>query len=185
MRLVAIFNALGIILVALGVIMLTPISVALLAGEHASILPFVVACAVSAGLGLLFQWRGGFSRDFDELKRSEGMLIVTLAWLVTGAVGGIPYLFYGLGPIDAYFESISGFTTTGATILKDFSPYPHTFFFWRSLSLGWAAWALSCCLSPSCPSLRWPGGKCSLPRPQDPPRKRSLRASPTRPRPYG
>lgn len=134
MRLVAIFNALGIILVALGVIMLTPISVALLAGEHASILPFVVACAVSAGLGLLFQWRGGFSRDFDELKRTEGMLIVTLAWLVTGAVGGIPYLFYGLGPIDAYFESISGFTTTGATILKDFSPYPHTFFFWRSLS---------------------------------------------------
>jgi trk system potassium uptake protein TrkH len=134
MKLAAILNPLGIILVALGFIMLTPISVALLAGEYTSVLPFVVACGVGIALGLLFQWRGGFSRDFDNLKRSEGMLIVTLAWLVTGAIGGIPYLFYQLGPIDAYFESISGFTTTGATILKDFAPYPKTFFFWRSLS---------------------------------------------------
>jgi len=134
MKLPSILNALGIILVALGIIMLLPIVVALLAREYTSILPFVAACAVSMTLGLLFQWRGGFSRDFDELKRTEGMLIVSLAWLVTGGVGGIPYLFYELGPIDAYFESISGFTTTGATILKDFAPYPKTFFFWRSLS---------------------------------------------------
>jgi trk system potassium uptake protein len=134
MRLAVILNPLGIILVALGCIMLTPIGVALLAGEYTSIMPFLVACAGSVFLGLLFQWRGGFSRDFDNLKRNEGMLIVSLAWLVTGAIGGVPYLFYGLGPIDAYFESISGFTTTGATILKDFAPYPKTFFFWRSLS---------------------------------------------------
>lgn len=134
MRLAVILNPLGIILVALGCIMLTPIGVALLAREHTSIIPFVVACVGSVFLGLLFQWRGGFSRDFDNLKRNEGMLIVSLTWLVTGAIGGVPYLFYGLGPIDAYFESISGFTTTGATILKDFSPYPKTFFFWRSLS---------------------------------------------------
>jgi trk system potassium uptake protein TrkH len=134
MKLASIFNALGIILVALGIIMLTPIGVALLTREYTSIVPFVVACTVSVAMGLIFQWSGGFSRDFDELKRTEGMLIVSLAWLVTGGVGGIPYLFYGLGPIDAYFESISGFTTTGATILKDFAPYPKTFFFWRSLS---------------------------------------------------
>lgn len=134
MKLAAILNALGIILVALGAIMLTPIGVALLTREHASVLPFVVACVVSVSLGLFFRWRGGFSRDFDELKRSEGMLIVSLAWVVTGGIGGIPYLFYELGPVDAYFESISGFTTTGATILKDFAPYPKTFFFWRSLS---------------------------------------------------
>ncbi|MDD2464662.1 MAG: TrkH family potassium uptake protein [Desulfobulbus sp.] len=134
MKMVAILNVIGIILVALGTIMLIPISVALLAKEYASILPFVVACGTSVTLGLLFQWYGGFSRDFDNLKRTEGMLIVTLAWLVTGCIGAIPYLFYQLGPLDAYFESISGFTTTGATILKDFAPYPKTFFFWRSLS---------------------------------------------------
>jgi trk system potassium uptake protein TrkH len=134
MKLTAILNVQGIILVALGIIMLTPISVALMMGEYGSILPFVAASFISILLGLVSQLRGGFCRDFDNLKRTEGMLIVTLSWLVTGAIGGIPYLFYGLGPIDAYFESISGFTTTGATILKDFAPYPKTFFFWRSLS---------------------------------------------------
>ncbi|MBM9614360.1 TrkH family potassium uptake protein [Desulfobulbus rhabdoformis] len=134
MKITAIVNVIGIILVALGTIMLTPISVALITGEYGSILPFVVACGSSVALGFLFQWYGGFSRDFDNLKRTEGMLIVTLAWLVTGCIGAIPFLFYQLGPLDAYFESISGFTTTGATILKDFAPYPKTFFFWRSLS---------------------------------------------------
>jgi trk system potassium uptake protein TrkH len=134
MRLSAILNPLGIILVALGCIMLAPIGVALLAKEYTSIVPFLVACGVSVFLGGLFQWYGHFSRDFDNLRRTEGLLIVSLAWVVTGGIGGIPYLFYELGPIDAYFESISGFTTTGATILKDFAPYPKTFFFWRSLS---------------------------------------------------
>lgn len=134
MKLSSICNVLGIILVALGVIMLTPISVALMFREYTAIHPFVVAFAVSVNLGWLLQWAGKFSRDFDSLKRIEGMLIVSLAWVVTGCIGGIPYLFFDLGPIDAYFESISGFTTTGATILKDFAPYPKVFFFWRSLS---------------------------------------------------
>ena len=134
MKLKVMLNALGIIMVALGIIMLTPVAVALLAREYSSIPPFVIAFAVAVMLGLLFQWRGGYSRDFDSLKRTEGMLIVSLAWLVTGGIGAIPYLYFDLGPIDAYFESISGFTTTGATILKDFSPYPKAFFFWRSLS---------------------------------------------------
>lgn len=134
MKLKVMLNALGIIMVALGIIMLTPIAVALLAREYSSIPPFVIAFAVAVTLGLLFQWRGGYSRDFDSLKRTEGMLVVSLAWLVIGGIGAIPYLFFDLGPIDAYFESISGFTTTGATILKDFSPYPKAFFFWRSLS---------------------------------------------------
>ena len=114
--------------------MLAPVVVALLAMEFSAIHPFVVAAAVSVGLGTLLRWYGGFSSDFDSLRRGEGMFIVCLAWVITGAIGAIPYLFFGLGPIDAYFESISGFTTTGATILKDFGPYPKAFFFWRSLS---------------------------------------------------
>ena len=134
MKTAIIGNALGLILVALGLIMLAPVAVALLAMEFTAIHPFVVAAAVSAGLGTLLRWRGGFSSDFDSLRRGEGMFIVCLAWVVTGLVGAIPYLFFGLHPLDAYFESISGFTTTGATILKDFGPYPKAFFFWRSLS---------------------------------------------------
>ncbi len=129
-----ILNALGIILVAFGTILLSPIIVALIEKEYNSIFPFVTASFVSISLGLVFQKYGGFSRNFDDLKRNEGLLIVSLAWIVTAAMGSIPYLFYGLSPIDAYFESVSGITTTGATILMDFSLYPKDFFFWRSLS---------------------------------------------------
>ncbi len=49
-------------------------------------------------------------------------------------MGAIPYLFFNLHPLDAYFESVSGITTTGATIFIDFSLYPKSLFFWRSLS---------------------------------------------------
>ncbi len=134
MKLATILNALGLILVAFGIIMLTPIAVAVMHREYSSILPFVTASLTAVALGLLFRKYGGFSRNFDELKRNEGLLIVALAWVVTAAMGAIPYLFYGLSPLDAYFESMSGITTTGATILIDFSLYPKAFFFWRSLS---------------------------------------------------
>lgn len=129
-----ILNALGLILVAFGTILLSPIVVALIHKEYDSIVPFVTAAAISIATGLLFRQYGGFSKNFDDLKRNEGLLIVSLAWVVTAAMGAIPYLFYGLSPLDAYFESVSGITTTGATILVDFSLYPKDFFFWRSLS---------------------------------------------------
>ncbi len=129
-----ILNALGIILVAFGIIMVSPVAVALLEQEYSSILPFVTGSLTSIALGLLFRKYGGFSRNFDDLKRNEGLLIVSLAWIITAAMGAIPYLFYGLSPLDAYFEAVSGITTTGATILTDFSLYPKDFFFWRSLT---------------------------------------------------
>ena len=131
---VNILNALGIILVAFGIIMLTPIVVAVMEYEYSSILPFITGSLTSIALGLLFQKYGGFSRNFDNLKRNEALLIVSLAWVVTAAMGAVPYLFYGLNPLDAYFEAVSGITTTGATILTDFSLYPKDFFFWRSLT---------------------------------------------------
>jgi len=134
MKITNILNGLGLILVAFGIIMLTPIAVALLEQEYTSILPFLTAACTSVTLGFLFRRYGGFSRNFDDIKRNEGLLIVSLAWIVTAAMGAIPYLFYGLNPVDAYFESVSGITTTGATILTDFSLYPKDFFFWRSLS---------------------------------------------------
>ena len=134
MKISNILNALGLILVAFGIIMLTPIAVALVGQEYTSIPPFIVAALTSITLGLLFQRYGGFSCNFDNIKRNEGMLIVAMAWVLTGAMGAIPYLFFGIHPVDAYFESISGITTTGATILTDFSLYPRDFFFWRSLT---------------------------------------------------
>jgi trk system potassium uptake protein len=129
-----IFSAFGIILIAFGAIVLLPILVAVLEEDYSSALPFLTASLCSLTLGLFCRWQGRFSRNFDALKRTEGLLIVTLTWIVTAAIGAIPFVFFGLSPLDAYFESVSGFTTTGATILLDFALYPKAFFFWRSLT---------------------------------------------------
>ncbi len=134
MKLSNVLGALGIILIAFGIILLSPIVVALLHHETGSISAFATAAAGAVTIGILCQYYGGWSRNFDDLRRTEGMLIVTLAWVVTAAAGAVPYLFFGLSPLDAYFESVSGITTTGATILVDFSLYPKSFFFWRSLT---------------------------------------------------
>ena len=134
MKITHILSALGLILVAFGTILLLPIAVALLEKEYQAILPFLSAAVCSIVLGLVFRRSGGYLKNFDAFKRNEGMLIVCLAWVMAAAMGSIPYLFFGLSPVDAYFESMSGITTTGATVLTDFSRYPKCFFFWRSLT---------------------------------------------------
>ncbi len=68
------------------------------------------------------------------LPRAEALAVVAFAWADVGFWGAIPYLLYGLSPADALFESISGFTTTGATILSDFEPFDRSFFLWRSMT---------------------------------------------------
>jgi trk system potassium uptake protein TrkH len=127
-------SALGIILLAFGGVILLPAAFACIDKEYFEVIPFVVASICSFALGFFCRWYGRFSRNFDLLKRTEGLLIVTLTWVISAAIGALPYLFFGLHPLDAYFESVSGFTTTGATILTDFSLYPRAFFFWRSLT---------------------------------------------------
>ena len=127
-------SALGIILLAFGGIILLPAAVAVIDHDYRSTTPFLIASCTSFAFGLICRWHGRFCRNFDTMRRTEGLLIVTLTWIVAAAIGAIPYVFFGLNPLDAYFEAVSGFTTTGATILIDFSLYPKSFFFWRSLS---------------------------------------------------
>ncbi len=71
-----------------------------------------------------------------EVKRKEGYLIVTLGWIVMSLSGMLPYLFSGGIPnvTNAFFETISGYTTTGASILDDIEALPEGLLFWRSLT---------------------------------------------------
>ncbi|MEE9362902.1 MAG: potassium transporter TrkG [Cellulophaga sp.] len=71
-----------------------------------------------------------------EVKRKEGYLIVTLGWLVMSISGVLPYVFSGAIPdiTNAFFETISGYTTTGASILDDIESLPKGILFWRSLT---------------------------------------------------
>lgn len=127
--------ALGLILIGFSSIVFLPVLVALIYGDYFSVIPFATASVFGVVLGLLCRLPGRRERNsLDSLKRTEGLLIVLLAWVVTSLIGAIPYLFYNISPLDACFEAVSGITTTGATILQDFSLYPHAFFFWRSLT---------------------------------------------------
>jgi len=91
----------------------------------------------AAGLGVLI---GGvsllFLRDAPDLKVREGFAVVAFGWLVVGLLGAVPYWLSGQIPsfTDAAFESISGFTTTGASILDDIEGRSHGALFWRALT---------------------------------------------------
>ena len=93
--------------------------------------------AYSAGLTLLaalvLRFGTGKNRRRDVSKR-DGYLIVTLGWLSMGAFGTLPFLFSHSAPsfIDAFFETMSGITTTGATIFNDVEALPRYLLFWRS-----------------------------------------------------
>ena len=66
----------------------------------------------------------------------DGFLVVVLSWLAVSAFGAIPFVITGTIPryTDAFFETISGFTTTGASILRDIEGLPYSILFWRSLT---------------------------------------------------
>ena len=71
-----------------------------------------------------------------NLRAREGFLTVALAWIALSCFGALPFVFSGMIPnyIDALFESVSGFTTTGATVLENFDNLPQGIMFWRSFT---------------------------------------------------
>lgn len=138
LNLKAVGATLGALLVFLGVALLVPMVVALLYAE-----PTWWCFAVTAGIsvtvgGLAWRCLGGLP---SNLGIREGFAIVAMTWLVLSVVGALPLVFGGIvaSYTDAFFETMSGFTTTGATILGGASnPHiadvPNGFLFWRSLT---------------------------------------------------
>lgn len=91
------------------------------------------AAAVTLLLGAL-TYR--FTRFKGEITSREGFAIVTFAWTAAGVLGALPYLFTGTiqGFVPAVFESMSGFTTTGATVFTEIEALPHGILFWRAFT---------------------------------------------------
>ena len=106
--------------------------VAVLYGDSDAI-AFFLAGSVTLVLG------GGTylsTRFDDEVTLREGFAIVTMAWVTTAIFGSLPYIFSGVvdSPVPALFESMSGFTTTGATVFSDIEALPHGILLWRSMT---------------------------------------------------
>uniref|UniRef100_UPI003216FFFC TrkH family potassium uptake protein n=1 Tax=uncultured Draconibacterium sp. TaxID=1573823 RepID=UPI003216FFFC len=133
MNLKIIFRVLGFLLVVEGVTMLLALAIALLYGEH-DILAFLIASGINLSIG------GGIVLATQNAKKDigkrEGFIIVSMVWIVFSFFGSLPYILSGSIPnfTDAFFETMSGFTTTGSSILNDIESLPHGILFWRSIT---------------------------------------------------
>ncbi len=135
MRLNYLANAIGLIMMYIGLVILTPVVVALFYGDYGSILPFISTSVISILIGYTLRKRlpnAEKVENLNDIKKSEALFIVAFSWVVFAVISSIPFLHYGFSPINAIFEATSGVTATGATILTHFD-YPKALFFWRSL----------------------------------------------------
>lgn len=135
-------STLGMLLLFLGVALLAPMGVGLFYGE-ASWWSFGVAAlsCFALGGGAWYAFGGVNRRDDLDLGVREGFAVVALAWLVLSLLGALPFVLGGVlaSFTDAFFETMSGFTTTGATIFGGadnpaVEAMPRAFLFWRSLA---------------------------------------------------
>lgn len=97
---------------------------------------WMYSVVLSAVLGLALWLSTYKSKERQNIRKRDGYIIVTFSWFVMALSGAIPYLITGSIPnfTNAFFESISGFTTTGATILENIEALPQSILFWRSLT---------------------------------------------------
>ena len=110
-----------------------PMAVSLLYGERCAVsFGLTILVALAVGFLLTFLCRG--SHGTSSIK--DGFMIVALTWIMLSAIGALPFVFSREIPsyVDAFFETVSGFTTTGATILADVEALSRGMIFWRSFT---------------------------------------------------
>lgn len=113
-------------------LLLVPVLVAVIYQEKCGIvflIPIVILC-------LLFWVVGRKRPEHGQIYGKEGMVIVALAWILWSLFGAMPFTLSGYIPsyVDAFFETVSGFTTTGSSIIPDVEVLPHCLLFWRSFT---------------------------------------------------
>jgi trk system potassium uptake protein TrkH len=135
--LLAVVNVLGALLMLFSGLFLLPIGTALLYGEHEALLAFAESGALSLALGALMFLSTRLYRRY-ELKPRDGYLLVTLGWLGVTTVAAVPLMIQApyLSFTDAYFEAMSGLSTTGSTVISGLDNLPHALNLWRA-SLHW------------------------------------------------
>ena len=127
-----ILHILGKMMGVEGLLLLIPALVGLIYQEKCAVY-FVITAAV---LAVIFLLTGRKKPENTMLYGKDGLLIVSSAWILWSLFGALPFFLSGSIPnyMDAFFETVSGFTTTGSTILKDVEVLPQCMTFWRSLT---------------------------------------------------
>ncbi len=129
-----IFRFTGILILFLGLSMSAPLATSFLYGDHCT-QSLLLAMAITCLLGII-PFIFTKNQKGKQLSHRDGLAIVTLGWMMAGVVGALPYFLSGVTPdfTDACFESISGFTTTGASVITDIESLPEGILLWRSLT---------------------------------------------------
>ena len=123
----------GLLLAFESMLLLACCCVSIVYGER-DLMSFIVSFAVCLSVSAILLVYG--RRKKCAMSRNEGYIVVALSWVFFSVFGMVPYLWGGFIPniTDAFFETMSGFTTTGATILDNIESMPHGILFWRSLT---------------------------------------------------
>ncbi len=114
--------------------MIAPLIVSIVYKESfKNILAFIIPIIALVGVGFLLQL---IKPNSNKLYQKEGFALTALVWLVMTLFGAIPFVINRDIPnyIDAFFETMSGFTTTGSSVIRDITKMSHSTLFWRSFS---------------------------------------------------
>ena len=133
MRYSVVIRYIGMVLLVLAAFMLVSAGISYVSGVDSAYTPLIMSSLLTLLIGcfpLIFVPRS------DHISQKEGYCIVVGAWIVSSIVGMFPYLMWGgeFTPINAWFESVSGFTTTGASILNNIETLPRGLLFWRMVT---------------------------------------------------
>jgi len=133
MRIRVVLHYLGLVLVAVGLLMIFPLAWSLYYREP-DIIPFIISIGITVGSGLIltFLTPGGEGK----LSTREALALVAGAWIVASAFSTLPYMLAGTfhSYLNAYFEAMSGYTTTGASVLTNIESQPHGILLWRNFT---------------------------------------------------
>jgi trk system potassium uptake protein TrkH len=132
MNLRIVIQVLGNLLMLESVGLVPPLLISLYYHENAAS-AFALCIALSSIIGFLMFRTPVFNK---KIKVKEGFCIVSLGWILVSIFGALPFIFSGSIPsfVDAFFETVSGFTTTGATLVNDIESLPYGILFWRSFT---------------------------------------------------
>ncbi len=134
MRLSVVLHYAALLLVGIGLCMFLPLGFSLAHGDSDAF-AFGISLAATTGTGLLLYLVTPGAKGIT-ITRREALAFVTLSYILASVFGALPYQLYGTFPnfLDCFFESISGFTTTGASVLTSIEGEPHGILLWRSFT---------------------------------------------------
>lgn len=126
-------RVLGNLLVIEGALLSIPLGISIYWQESKAIFGFVLSMGILGLVGLALML---VPKKYTRLKNREAILIVSLGWILVSFFGALPFVFSGSVPslVDAFFEVVSGLTTTGATVIKNVEILPKGLLFWRSFT---------------------------------------------------